>query len=802
MNINPEISNLNKDIIFLTKNEANRFAHVSINEVIQLLQRKKLYKQSSGTCQEYQNFKEKMSRLKMAKLPFRIVEIVNASWKLGSNSIPHNIAINIHVSKPLDNTERKEQKRELRETLITQAASYQEALRIVEQINFLHGTNSSLLPMIHDSLEMIPTGRLLDKGKAPMCGEIGPGMNEYGINQHSLSAETVRDISRCWNYASRISNSFNPKAYSQPENLFLETLENLNKTSLGDSDWDRHIITLLQLKQWNPDAFTQLCKKYRKEIEHCKGTAKGRCLNKKEQMVQKAIDYDMDRLIEAKKTEEIPQYLKDDFPDIWGRKDMQNTWKDELHWNNPLSETLSTKSFAYLMAYDSNPGRQLLLLRLFAKESFLEIQTEARDSTQPLEDTKYYMNQERKIKKICFGDENREFTDADYPLIFQKLVVDEMEACIKRKMSFYQRRYDRLINAFDTEPTIRFSKQDREMIEKPFAILLASTKAKASEFVTNQEINFSSAKLGEEIDLAFVSAENMEKMNQWIKDHNLEGKVKVFDSNLVTTLNSFPLYHAPDQVQNTSYLFDKGEAKQLNDVLNKSVFPLYRVTYPDGGSRFWHGVPHSVRTVLFAQVLMEICHEKGIKLEHSKLGLLLSMALHDVARENDGKDFWDAESGQMAKQILMKELQLSEEEASFFAACVADKDKAPTSNEQRIIHDGDCIEIIRCLRDPSEFKLDELRMKGILPEESIVELIQEAKLLIQLTDQGVIKSFLENSKSPYQALLQIINQSFKDYGKFGKILHNVNPTIKALSESNDYQLTSEVESAIKAGIKK
>ncbi len=795
MNVYSDLNGkLHEDISFLNKNEANRFADVSIDDVIQLLQRKKLYKQDS-LGEEYQDFKEKMSRLKMAKLPFRVVEIINADWK-GEKAITNEFSKNAGIQGgKLESPKRKEQKRALRKKLIDQANSHQETLRLVEQINFLHGTNSSLLPMIHDTLEMIPTGRLLDKGRAPMGGEISQGgMKGGGVNQHLLSADTIRNISRCWTYASSTSNSFNPDKYTEPKTLFLKVLKELNSITLGHDDLDGYIITLLRLKQWNPDAFTRLCGQYRKEIEACKETLKGSCLNKTELLVLKAINYDEERLAIIKGDERIPKDIEAEFgvllsPDA--------TWENELTIYNPLARVLN-ESFISIIGYgDTGSGWQFLTLKIFAKELMLEIQDTARDSNLPERIRLKNQLHEKEIKEICLGDENKEFTEENYHLIFEKFVVEPMNAHIKSKMTFYQRRYDRLLSLFDSEPTIRFSKQEREMIEKPFGILLASTKAKASEFLSMDEINFSKAKLGEDIDLAFVTSDNKEKMTQWVNEHGLKGKVTVLDAALLDALSNVPLHHAPDQVQNSTYLMDSGKTNQLNKILNETVFPLYRAPYPNGEKRFWHGVPHAVRTLLLAQVLMEKANEKGIKFNHDIIGLLLAMPLHDVARENDGTDLWDVESGQMAKQVLMKELKLTKEEASFFAACIADKDKPPTSLEQRIIHDGDCIEIMRCLRDPSDFKLEELRMMGILGEGSLLELIQEAKLLIHLTDQGVIKSFLETAKNPYQILLQIIKHSHKEYGKLPEIAKYLYPAITTLAYSTVYQLTEEVEGAIK-----
>ena len=77
------IEKLKQDITFLSNSETNRFVDVSIDNVIQLMQRKKIYKQNFKNSAEYQDLKVRMKRLKMAKLPFRMVEWVNETWKYG-----------------------------------------------------------------------------------------------------------------------------------------------------------------------------------------------------------------------------------------------------------------------------------------------------------------------------------------------------------------------------------------------------------------------------------------------------------------------------------------------------------------------------------------------------------------------------------------------------------------------------------------------------------------------------------------------------------------------------------------------
>jgi hypothetical protein len=81
-----------------------------------------------------------------------------------------------------------------------------------------------------------------------MCGELTVGISNKGINNANVSVETVRDIERIKSYAGIAY--FNPK--------HLEHLFNLKSYSLFiEPQWNRRTIELMQLKQWNYEAFAQ-----------------------------------------------------------------------------------------------------------------------------------------------------------------------------------------------------------------------------------------------------------------------------------------------------------------------------------------------------------------------------------------------------------------------------------------------------------------------------------------------------------------------------------------------------------------
>lgn len=210
-------------------------------------------------------------------------------------------------------------------------------------------------------------------------------------------------------------------------------------------------------------------------------------------------------------------------------------------------------------------------------------------------------------------------------------------------------------------------------------------------------------------------------------------------------------------------LLNADSTKNLVDNLNKYVVPLYRTPYPNGQPRAYHGVVHAMRTALFSNILSEIYNAAGFKICTRPADLYLAAGLHDSARLDDGPDYWDKQSGEKCEEIL-KGLNRTSEEASHLKHCIAEKNSlAPTSLEQKIIHDADCLEIIRCLKNPAHFRSSELRILKDLPEKDhykIYALIREAKKFIYITDEiPEIKSFIDKSDDPLLQLVQILRRN-------------------------------------------
>ena len=105
---------------------------------------------------------------------------------------------------------------------------------------------------------------------------------------------------------------------------------------------------------------------------------------------------------------------------------------------------------------------------------------------------------------------------------------------------------------------------------------------------------------------------------------------------------------------------------------------------------------HAARTAFFAGTVGEMYFQEGIVSGSKHKNIIVTAGLHDNARENDGVDIWDEKSGQVCVNILKDSLNVEEKEAALFGRSIAMKDdKNPSSLDEKLIHDADCIEIIR-----------------------------------------------------------------------------------------------------------
>jgi hypothetical protein len=751
-----------EDTAIIKKDEPHQFETITIQQVQEFSAKKKLYKQFKTEGGQYQEYKTLLHKLRLSKLPFRIIELLKNNTI--SNEMSWNKSSKEDKSKACADFEAK---------MLKDCRS--EILELASRINWLHGTNSSILAfMPYTDFTLISTGRLLEKGIAPMSGEISKGgLASHGINQTQLSTDTIGGISRCWDYAQRISHTFDPKEYKNAEKFFIGKLY-----ELSDDDplsWDATLIFLYRLKQWNPLEFELLCQKHADKISALKEGFKAHTCPQ-ETLILKALDYDESKVKLARKNENIRQEIEKEWPCI--TKSWNIEWYDKQLWGNRYSFI----GFKSALSLNWNLTREIIYY-IFKLKTYTE------------EEIKEKNIKEKVQNHFCKLQEARAlFENSDQNL---DKAMDVLRSIAGKRIKNQTVPYNKVLKRFERlffdKPSVHFSAEDIEHLQKPFPILVASTTSKSSRAHRLNEVNIPQAKLGQEIDLMFVCPENLQTMKQWTESHNLDKKVRILDINFLEEAKKIPLYPAPHQVTDTHDYLSTKDILKLNQDFQKHVIPLYQAPYPNGENRRWHGVPHACRVAIFSEIIGSIYQEAGFAESKTKGNLQIAAGLHDCARQNDGTDLWDKESGAKAKEIL-QDLGVAQEETDFFEKAVAEKDsKTPSSLEQRIIHDADCIEIKRCLHSDKDFKATELWIMKQLDTDLVNQFIAEATLWIQLTEKPEIKAFIEASENPYACFHQILNYVNRQYGKLELLSRHLVTGLSSFCGPGDYILTSEIE---------
>jgi hypothetical protein len=158
-------------------------------------------------------------------------------------------------------------------------------------------------------------------------------------------------------------------------------------------------------------------------------------------------------------------------------------------------------------------------------------------------------------------------------------------------------------------------------------------------------------------------------------------------------------------------------------------------------------VAHATRAAFFTVVITEMWLAQGCKLATAPKHLPITGFAHDTGRENDfGDDLWDRKSGEICEEFVTNQLKLPTQEAKLLSKSISEKDsELACFLEQKIIHDADCIEIIRCLSTADAFERERLWLfKDQYPKALLDLFIHEARSLIALTEDPVIKNFFNS----------------------------------------------------------
>lgn len=627
------------------------------------------------------------------------------------------------------------------------------ALDLASQITVLHGTNSSLFAVAAaTNYTLLPLGKLLDRGIAPMSGEILRGGTRLnGINQRWISADSTENIDRCWKYATSLSFTFSPPSTEDLKERFFFLLEALSTTKLDSDSLDSTIVDFLRLKQWDPDLFQEQVHTHQEMIAKLLASFT-ESLSCAELQMLELLEAPLPNL---KSPEEIQAINEKYFSDAFNVNTLY--WWRKENWLRRVFVWLKD-DFAAFESRHVEIKVIILGFRLFGAEN------------------------------LANRDNETIFLPSDLTLenILQEQFRKPLQARLKANKGILERRFCRLSETLSSNPpALKLGDRGRELLASAYPVLLGSTKILPLQTTVRSEYNFAQALLGKEIDLMFVPNEHLVSAKTWAQEATLD--ITIYSSEMVEELIALKKQgKLPSNTFNTAV---NEEYDSLSLQWNAHVRPLYQAPYPDGSSRYYHGVPHAVRASFFAAALYHLYLKIDRKCTVSFKALLIGAGLHDVAREDDGEDLWDQQSSERAGKVL-HELGFSQEEVQILTDAIVNKDaEEAASLEQRVVHDADCLEIFRCLSKRSQFRSKELWFIDDLTEEIADMLIDEAYRFINMTDKNPIKKLLETSEEPYKALIQVL---YKVADQFPLLSSTALGAFSSLARPSDSILTDDV----------
>ena len=162
-----------------------------------------------------------------------------------------------------------------------------------------------------------------------------------------------------------------------------------------------------------------------------------------------------------------------------------------------------------------------------------------------------------------------------------------------------------------------------------------------------------------------------------------------------------------------------------------------------------HGPSHSIRVALWTRLFINLrCKygdEDALALNDSDKKLLQITALfHDSGREGDGEDIWEEESSIKCYEYLTKEHSVDDSRAQLFADVILNKDTDKRDILTDILHDADCLDIMRCRKN---FRIHELRVLKQFPQHyrEIATIVDQAHNVIcnGKPIQGLLKELIQ-----------------------------------------------------------
>lgn len=469
--------------------------NISLKDLEQLIAIRRLWKFNMALAEidrkkdvHYQQFRGQFKKVLNYKLPTRLIQALKLNRTYGT--FRSQIMFNGKLRRKEGMTD-KTYLRDLLPKLMELAKKDEELLRVLEKITVLHGSNSASLAMmlLSNQPQLVCAGDLLRNGIAPMSGELSDGFSAWGINQRALSAENVANFGRSIGYTQSEFHYDHTKNINRFSNPDLDAL-------LKEEKWDQTSVYLLQLRQWDDEAFKRLIN------------------------VNQYLDcLEVHRKKAVKPLETLLQITRHEFTDE----------ERELIKNSQLPEGLHF----VLSALNEREAQYIFKFGSFKSEDL-----------------------ENKIYRCRANGDS--FCSLIYRMIAITMNSQDVEKdvqIISKELEKIEARYRLLRDILTSEkPKMSISPDNlmmRKMIEQPVPVLFASTTYIPTEISNHSEFLITEAtKLGKEgFDLIFTDSEGSRQQILEMLPENLREEMTVSLFEKVFKKLPFPIYHNPNQVR-------------------------------------------------------------------------------------------------------------------------------------------------------------------------------------------------------------------------------------------------------------
>ena len=205
-------------------------------------------------------------------------------------------------------------------------------------------------------------------------------------------------------------------------------------------------------------------------------------------------------------------------------------------------------------------------------------------------------------------------------------------------------------------------------------------------------------------------------------------------------------------------------------------------------ARTTHGLDHALRVALWTQLLQELYGQLGRTKTKEPVLLGTAGLLHDGARENEDIDYWDSESAKLVEK-LFKKANLDQAVSETYIQAIENKDPKDgifTTDEQRIVHDADCLEYMRISKLFSGFRKENLCFSQFEGAEKIMDaLLPQIQIFIHVTmEQDMRHYFAFQSKLPYIDLIRCLYSLHKHANCFSEIIKLCSEEMKIIGEKS------------------